>query len=157
MMQLPALSPEERTWLLSVPSGAQLPAFAARLRQRLVASLGAPARISANAGNVAQAPPAGDEPVIVIDSDLASAWLDLRMGGRGNGTARSMKDSSLIDPFRALIRRALAESVVNAGPADWPQFMQLYMQLGGGMGEAEVFWNSAHAMDWARKILGERT
>lgn len=157
MMLLPALTPEEQACLQALQPDEQLQMFAARLRQRLIASLGAPASVSAGVCGEPRAMPAGDEPVIAIDTDLAAAWLDLRMGGQGGAAGRQMKDSRLADPFKTLIRRALAESVVNAGLADWPHAMQLRLDMGGQTGKADIFWNSAHAMDWARRVIREKT
>ena len=155
MMRLPALAPEEIACLRGLQPGAPAHVFASRLQQRLFAALGVRVSVrGALCDEVRTAP--GEEPVIVVDAELASAWLGLRMGGKAPGARLWMKDAALADPFRAVIRRALAESVVNAGEAEWPQAMRLCLDLGGQTGNTDIFWNSAHAMDWARRILRER-
>lgn len=154
-MQLPALAPEERACLRALQPGAPVHVFARRLQQRLLAALGVRVSVRGALCDEVRTTP-GEEPVIVVDAELASAWLDLRMGGKAPGARLPMKDAALADPFRAVIRRTLAESVVNAGKAEWPQATRLCLDLGGQTGNTDIFWNSAHAMDWARRILRER-
>ncbi len=155
-MQLPALDPQERAWLQALlPNGAAR-SFASRLRQRLLASLGVPVSVSESPGVEAQGAPAGNEPMIAIEPELAAAWLALRLGGRPGTGGLALKDDTLAMPFKALIHRALAEAVVNSGEAAWPQAMRFSVAMGGRQGMVEIFWNGAHAMAWARRTVREK-
>lgn len=59
--------------------------------------------------------------------------------------------------MRRLIRRTLAESVVNAGEPVWPDVLRLRLVLGGREGMIEIVWNGAAAMRWASRTLREKT
>lgn len=156
MMQLPALDAEEKAFLLSLLPDSALQAFARRLEQRLLASLGMPAGVSISPAEAGQDPLVADEPVISIAPALAAAWLGLRLGGRKGTGAPPLKDAGLAAPFKALIRRALAESVVNAGAFDWPQAMRLYLSMGGQQGTVEIVWDSTRASGWAQRAIREK-
>lgn len=153
MMQLPALDAEERAYLLSLLPDSALQAFARRLEQRLLASLGMPASVSISPAGGGQDKPIEDEPVIMIAPELAAAWLNLRLGGRTGTGAAPLKDAGLVAPFRALIRRTLAETAVNAGVFDWPQAMRLDLSMDGQQGTVEIVWNSARAQSWAQRAI----
>lgn len=157
MMQLPALSPEERACLQSGQPDKALPMLAERLRRRLVASLGVTVFVNELPGGHARALPHAGEPVIEIDPELAGAWLAARLGGTANANAWPVRDAALLAPLVALIRRALAETVVNLGEAAWPQAMRLQVVIGPQPGAVEIFWNSERAMPWARRTIREKT
>jgi len=157
MMQLPALSPEERAYLQAGLPNNALPALAERLRQRLVVSLGTAVSVSEGPGSTAHAVPNGKEPVIEIEPELAAAWLAVRYGGKPGTASLQVKDDALINPFRALIRRALAETVINLGDAAWPQAVRLQVSIGQQQGAVEIFWNSEQALPWARRAIREKT
>lgn len=157
MMQLPALSPEERACLQSGQPDSALPMLAERLRQRLVASLGVTVFVNGLPGGHAKALPDGSEPVIEIDRELAGAWLAARLGGTANANAWPVRDAALLAPLVALIRRALAETVVNLGETAWPQAMRLQVVIGPQPGAVEIFWNSERAMPWAHLTIREKT
>lgn len=155
MMVLPPLAAEERACLQSRPTDSVLQGFALRLEQRLLASLGV--RASANISPLQDGRDAGeDEPAIRIAPELAGAWLALRLGGKPSG-ASPTGDARLAAPFKALIRRTLAESAVNAGASEWPQAMRLELSMGGRQGTVEIFWNGARALEWARRAIREKT
>lgn len=155
MMQLPALDAEERAYLQSLLPDSALRAFARRLEQRLLASLGV--AVSASIMPIHDRKQAvADEPAIAIAPELAAAWLNLRLGGGTVTGALPLKDATLAAPLKALIRRALAESAVNAGEAVWPQAMRLHLSMGGQRGEVEISWNSVLALDWARRAIREK-
>lgn len=158
MMRLPALDPRERAYLQALQPSTPVRAFANRLRQRLLASLRAAVEVGeAPCDSLRdQAIHAGNEPVILIEAELAAAWLALRLGGKTGSMGGLIKDDTLVAPFRTLIRRTLAESVVNAGKADWPQAMRLRIALGGRTGSVDIFWNSAHALAWAHRTIREK-
>lgn len=156
MMRLPALDARERACLQAPQSDAAAQAFAGRLRQRLVASLGVPASVSAAECGGLDEFDGGAEPAIAIAPELAEAWLVLRLGGRPDAARAVRMDEQLIRPFKAAIRRALAESVVNAGAAGWPQMMRLDVALGGRQGRVEIFWDGAHAGEWSRRTIREK-
>ncbi len=154
-MRLPALDPRERIWLQARLPGSTLPAFARRLQQRLIASLGVPVGICELPGGEAQGAAAPDEPVIAVQPELAAAWLALRLGGKA-GAGLPLRDGALAAPLRALIRRTLAEAVINSGETAWPQAMRLSVAMGGQQGIVEIFWNGAHALAWARRAMREK-
>ena len=156
MMTLPALDPHERACLLGSQPDRVVGMFAARLEKRLFASLGVPIAINELPVGEAQGLPAGDEPMIEIRPELASAWLGLRLGGKPAATMMSLKDARLSEPFRNLVRRTLAESVVNAGAAAWPRLMRLQLAMGGQQGSMDIAWNSAHALAWAHRVIREK-
>ncbi len=156
MMPLPALDEAERAYLRAPQSDAAVEVFAARLRQRLVASLGVPASVSASECGGLDQSGSRAEPAIAIAPELAEAWLASRFGGRPGAVWVARMDEERLRPFTAAIRRALAESVVNAGAADWPHRMRLDVSLGGRHGRVEIFWDGAHAKDWARRALREK-
>lgn len=157
MMQLPALSLEERACLQSGQPDSALPMLAERLRQRLVVSLGVAVSVNELPGGHARALPDGSEPMIEIDQELAGAWLAARLGGAANAKAWPVRDAALFAPLVALIRRALAEAVVNLGDAAWPQAMCLQVRIGPQPGAVEIFWNSERAMPWARRTIREKS
>lgn len=156
MMRLPRLTPDEQACLHALLPNPAVPAFAARLRQRLAASLGTAAEVRALPGDAAPAPPGG-EPCIAIAPGLAAAWLALRLGGRPGQGDEPPRDARLLKPLRRLIRRTLAESVVNAGEPVWPDVLRLRLVLGGREGMIEIVWNGAAAMRWASRTLREKT
>lgn len=155
-MRLPELEARERACLQAPMSAAVAQVLAGRLQQHLVASLGVPASVSDTGCGDAQNLHAGAEPAITIAPALAAAWLSLRLGGRPGAKCLPLKDERLARPFRAMVRRALAESVVNSGTGAWPQQIRLSVVLDGQQGVVEVFWNSAHAMAWARQAVREK-
>ena len=156
MMQLPALDPQERAYLQARLPDAPTHTFAFRLRQRLIANLGVPVEVIESTASVVQGLPDRDEPVIEIETGLAASWLNTRLGGRSGVTGAPLKDAMLIESFKRLIRRTLAESVFNSGALAWPQAMHLVVAMGGRQGAVDIFWNSAHAMAWARRTMGEK-
>lgn len=156
MMQLPALSAEERACLQSGLAGNALTALAERLRRHLMVSLGGAVAVGEWPGAFAQDLAGGDEPVIRIDPGLAAAWLAMRLGGKPGSAGMPIKDDAPIEPFRRLIRRALAETVINLGAAAWPQAMRLSVAIGPQAGSVEIFWNSARAVSWARRAIREK-
>jgi hypothetical protein len=156
MMRLPVLDAQERAYLQALQPHGALQVFASRLRQHLLASLGAPVEVSALPDAV-QASPAGSEPSIAIAPELAAAWLGLRFGGKPGAGDRPPAHAALCKPFVRMIRRALAESVVNAGTVHaWPAVMRLQLSMGGGGGAVDIVWNSVHAQAWARGVIRER-
>ena len=155
-MQLPALEPHERAYLQALQPNGSMQAFASRLRQRLVAALGVQASVSVSAGGAMPGMPTDDEPLITIEPELAAAWLALRLGGKVGMAGLPLKDITLAEPFKTLVRRALAESVINTGPATWPQVMRLHVAIGGQQGAVEVCWNSECAMTWAHRAIREK-
>lgn len=156
MMQLPALSPEERACLQRGLAVNALAALAERIRGHLMVSLGEPVAVSEIPGAFAHHLAGGDEPAIRIDPGLAAAWLAMRLGGKPGSACVSIRDEALIEPFRGLIRRALAETAVNLGAAAWPQAMRLSVAIGPQAGSVEIFWNSARAGSWARRAIREK-
>lgn len=157
MMQLPALSPEERACLQSGQPNSALQMLAERLRQRLVASLGVMVSINELPGGHAKALPGGSEPAIEIDQEFAGAWLAVRLGGAAKAGAWQVRDAALLAPLVALVRRALAETVINLGDAAWPQVMRLQVRIGPQQGAVEISWNSERAMPWARRTIREKS
>lgn len=153
MMQLPALSPEERAYLhAALPNGA-LQALSARMRRHLMVSLGEIGAVNAFPGGPMPDILSGDEPVIRIDRDLALAWLSVRLGGKPGMVGSQVREGALIDPFRMLIRRALAETVINLGDVAWPSAVRLHIGIGPQQGVVEIFWSSPRAMAWARRAI----
>lgn len=156
MMQLSALEPEERAYLQSLASNPALRALAARLRQRLVATLGVAAEVDELPGSAGTSFTSGSEPAIGIAPALAAAWLAVRLGGRPGMLVLQVKDDALVEPLRHLVRRALAETVINLGDTAWPQAVRLQVAIGPQRGEVEIFWNGGHAMAWARRVIREK-
>lgn len=157
MMRLPALESHELAYLRNPQSAVPVLSFAGRLRQRLIASLGVSVGVDDVPVAGAQDYLPGGEPSIAVQPELASAWLVLRLGGKPAGGERAIKDASLADPFKALVRRTLAETVVNAGEAAWPARIRLCVSLGGKGGNVDIAWNSAHARVWARRTIREKS
>lgn len=157
MMQLPALSPEERAYLQSAQPSSALQALAQRLRRHLVVSLGQAVTVDVSPGSLNSIHLSGDEPVVRIDRELALSWLCVRFGGKPGTASLQLKDEALIDPFRTLIRRALAETVINlADTVSWPPVMRLHINIGPQQGTVEIFWNNERAVSWARRAIREK-
>lgn len=157
MLKLPALETAERAYLQSLQKGGALPALANRLGQRLAAMLGPRVSVSAVPLGMPASGSSGDEPEIRIDAELGAAWLAARLGGKPGETAMQLGSDALCAPFQRLIRRVLAETAFNQGQeAAWPQALVLNVSIGGRRGNAEIFWNSAHAMAWARRAIREK-
>jgi hypothetical protein len=157
MLKLPALETAERAYLESLQRGGALTALANRLGQRLVAMLGTRVSVSAVPFGMPAGGSSGDEPEIRIDAELRSAWLAVRFGGKPGETDTQLGSEALCAPFQRLLRRVLAETAVNLGPeAAWPQALVLNVSIGGRQGNAEIFWNSVHAMAWARHAIREK-
>lgn len=157
MMRLPALDPRERAHLQALQPSTPVRAFACRLRQRLLVSLGAAVEVGETPCDSARDQAMhGNEPAIRIEPELAAAWLALRLGAKTGALGGLIKDDTLAAPFRILVRRTLAESVINAGTVDWPQAMRLRIAMGGRTGSVDIFWNSAHAMAWAHRTIREK-
>jgi hypothetical protein len=156
MMQLPALSPEERAYLQSGQPDAALQALSQRLRRHLMVNLGTAVSVGISQDSPAPELLGGDEPEVRIDHELAHAWLSVRFGGKPGGANSQVKNDVLIDPFRMLIRRALAETVTNFDEAAWPAAMRLLIKIGPQQGLVEIFWNSQRAASWARRVIRER-
>jgi hypothetical protein len=158
MLQLPALESDELAYLQTLQASGGLQALASRLRQRFVAALGVAVSVSASPGTISGDSLSGDEPEIRIDRALADAWLAVRFGGRPGTPSGQSADAALIGPFKWLIRRALAETVVNLGPdVAWSPALSLQVAIGGQQGTVEIFWNSAHALSWARRAIGGKS
>ncbi len=154
MIQLDELAPEERTYLKSLLPGRNLQALAERMRQQLVARLGERVLVCSLPDGSARALPEGNEPDIKIDRELSSAWLAIRYGGTTETKSWDVRDATLLLPFASLIRRALAETVINMGDgAAWPEFMSLQVSIGLQQGKVEILWNSGLAMTWARRAI----
>jgi hypothetical protein len=153
---LPAISQDERAYLQSLQPGSTLQALAGRLRQRLVGTLGV--QQVCVSGLPGRGSPAGNtcsgEPEIRIDNALATAWLGARFGGGPGNASLQFKDHVLVNPLQLLIRRTLAEVVINLGDDAWPAAIRLQVDLCGHRGHAEIFWNSGQALSWAGRTLG---
>lgn len=156
MMQLPTLSPEEHAYLQSLLPNSALQALAERLRRHLLVSLGQAVSVSASPGSAAPDFLGGDEPVVRIDRVLALAWLSVRFGGKPDAVSLRVKEGALIDPFRMLVRRAMAETVINHANAAWPAAVRLHVSIGQQQGDVEILWNSERAMSWARRAIREK-
>jgi hypothetical protein len=156
MLQLPALDPEERACLQALQTGGVLHELAERLRQRLVAALGVAVSVCGIPDKPAQRLPGDPEPVIMIAPELTAAWLSVRFGGKPEASGLPFREAALAAPFQALVRRALAETVINLGEAVWPQAMRYSVNLGPQQGVVEIFWNSERAAQWAHRVLRER-
>ena len=156
MLELPALDAEERAHLQSFLPNSVLQALANRLRQRLVAALGMKVNVCELPVVPAQDLSSASEPVIEIENELAAAWLAVRFGGKPGIASLQIGNSSLIEPFKGLIRRALAEAVINHGKTVWPQAIRLQVAIDGQQGVVEIFWDSERALPWARRAIRER-
>lgn len=157
MLRLPRLEPEERAYLQGLGSADVSQALANRLRQRLVATLGGQVAVRASLANLPASMLGGNEPVIRIEPDLALAWLAVRLGGKPGRQRLKPGDETLHEPFRLLVRRALAETVVNLGAeACWPRALRLEATIGGQQGAVDIFWNSDHALAWAHRAIREK-
>lgn len=157
MLKLPALETAERAYLQSLQQGGALPALANRLGQRLVAMLGTRVSVYAVPLGMPASSLCGDEPEIRIDGELGTAWLAARLGGTPRETGTQFRSDAFCAPFQRLLRRVLAETAVNQGPeAAWPEALVLNVSIGGRQGKAEIFWNSAHALAWARRAIREK-
>lgn len=155
MMLLPATSQDERAYLQGLQPGSPPQSLASRLRQRLVGTLGVQqVSVSGLPGGGGPAGTACGEPEIRIDNALATAWLGVRFGGDPGTTSFHFKDHVLVNPLQLLIRRTLAEVVINLGDGAWPAAIRLQVELCGHHGHAEIFWNSEQALSWARRTLG---
>lgn len=154
MLQLPELDAEERASLRSMQPDSATQALASRLQQRLVAALGTAAMVTVLQGKSgAQDWERNGFPEIRLDDKLAAAWLGLRFGGSADSEGFRIGDSSLLRPLESLVRRALAESVINHGSDSWPQAMKLQITIGGSQGTVEILWNSAQALSWAQRAI----
>ena len=157
MLRLPRLEPEERAYLQGLGCEDVFQALANRLRQRLVAMLGARVSVRGSLGHPPESMPCSNEPVIRIEPDLALAWLAVRLGGKPGRQRLKPGDETLHEPFRLLVRRALAETVVNLGSeASWPRALRLDVAIGGQQGAVDIFWNSDHALAWAHRAIREK-
>jgi hypothetical protein len=157
MLRLPRLEPEERAYLHGLGSEDVFQALAKRLRQRLVATLGAQVAVRGSLADLPEPMLGGNEPVIRIEPDLALAWLAVRLGGKPGRQRLKLGDETLHEPFRLMVRRALAETVVNLGAeAYWPRALGLDVTIGGQQGAVEIFWNSEHALAWAHRAIREK-
>lgn len=160
MMKLPALSAEERAWIASgLPDDAVL-VLAERICLHFQATFGIRMLVAGSHAVHTLEPFTGSEPAINIDAVLASAWLDLRYGGRPTGYVGGGHHPAWNVPLIALVRRALAEAVINYGEANhgehasWPQAMQIQLQTGSLVGTINISWNSEHAWRWSRQYIG---
>lgn len=156
MIRLPELSPEERTYLQSMLPSNDLQALAERLRQGLIVNLGGAVSVSCLPCETVHALPEGNEPVIKIEKELAAAWLAIRYGGKAGVKAWPIHDAGLFSPLTALVRRALAQTVVNLGEGvAWPQSLRLQVRIGPQQGIVEIYWNSDRAVFWAHRAIRE--
>lgn len=175
MMQLPALSAEERAQIASGWPDDAVRELAERIRLHFQATFGIRMLVVGSHAVCPLEPFTGSEPAINIDAALASAWLDLRYGGRLTGYVGGGHDQAWNVPLIALVRRALAEAVVNHDEinrdginrdginhdginhgehASWPQAMQIQLQTGSLVGTINISWNSEHVCRWSRQHLG---
>lgn len=172
MMKLPALTETEMACIRAVNAGtgfghgAEL--LAKRLGQRLRATPGMARQgvlVSAVVGAtdkppIARLPQTATSrlhhyPLVEVDSALAQAWLDVRYRG---GLQTRHSPPQVAEYWRAsllqLIRRALAESVVNqAVLLMWPQFMQLDVRIGPIAGQIRIDWDGQDMRQWAQAWL----
>lgn len=157
MIRLQELTKEERAYLQACQPAGDLQALAERLRQHMVARLGGKISVSCLPGRSNHALPENHEPVIEIDQNLAAVWIAVRYGGKAETKIWAVRDAALLSPLVSLIRRALAETVINLGEsASWPQSMCLQVSIGTQHGLLEIFWNSGQAMSWARQAIREK-
>ena len=157
MIRLPELTQEERAYLHAHQPAGDLQALAERVRQHIVARLGGKVSVSCMPGRNIHALPEINEPVIEVDDKLAAVWLSVRYGGKAETKNWAVRDAALLSPFLSLIRRALAETVINMGKnASWPQSMCLQVSIGTQLGTLEIFWNSGQALSWARQAIREK-
>lgn len=154
MMKLPALSEEECAVIASGFPDDTVRALAERISQHLQAVLGVRMWIAGSHATYPVEPFDGKEPAINIDAVLASAWLDLRYGGRLTGHIGKRHDPQWLAPLMRIVQRALAEAVINQGEhVSWPQAMQIQLQTGSLTGTVNIAWNSGHARRWAWQYL----
>lgn len=154
MMRLPELDPEERVYLRSVQPDSGLQALAERLRQGLIANLGMAVSVCLVPRGPVHALPEGDEPFIRIEQELVAAWLDIRYGGKAGMKPWPVRDSGLHLPFTALVRRTLAQTVVNLGDGVvWPESMRLQVNIGFQQGMIDIYWNNVRATAWAHRAI----
>lgn len=164
MMKLPALSAEERAWIASGLPDDAVQVLAERIRLHLQATFGIRVLVAGCHAVCSLEPFVGSEPAINIDAVLASAWLDLRYGGRPASYVSGAHHLAWNLPLIALVRRALAETVINHGEtnhseinygehASWPQAMQIQLQTGSLVGTINISWNNKHAWRWARQYI----
>lgn len=165
MMKLPALSAEERVWIASGLPDDAVRVLAERIRLHFQATFGIRMLIVASHAVHPLAPFTGSEPAINIDAVLASAWFDLRYGGRLTGYVGGGHNPAWNIPLIELVRRALAEAVINHDEinhgeihhgehASWPQAMRIQLQTGSQVGTINISWNSEHARRWSRQHIG---
>lgn len=167
MMKLPALSAEERAQIASGLPDDAVRELAERIRLHFQATFGIRMLVVGSHAVCPLEPFTGSEPAINIDAALASAWLDLRYGGRLTGYVGGGHDPAWNVPLIALVRRALAETVVNHDGINhdginhgehelWPQSMQIQLQTGSLVGTINISWNSGHAWRWSRQYLAAK-
>lgn len=158
MIRLPELTQEERAFLQFEQTEGDLQSLAERLRQKLIAVLGQKASVSHLPGVPVHGAVDGDEPLIEIEPEFADLWLTVRYGGRVEATAWQVRDKSLLSPLAGMIRRALAETILNSNEnATWPQAMRFQISIGRQQGMVNIFWNNVHAMSWAGRVIREKT
>lgn len=186
MMRLSALSEEERaaihacdtlpfdetlTQRTDINLDSTLYALTNRLCQHMRATLGLSVQAT---GCQAYAPAnwsSDQPPAIEITAPLAAIWVHLRYGGRVPDSAGELRGISSMaispvwqQPLLLLIKRALAETVINQGQsACWPQAVQITLQVGTLCGTINIALNCVAgnedagdfvtAVKWARHQL----
>lgn len=154
-MLLPVISPEERTSLQGVPPGNALQALESRLGLRLVSTLGVEVSVFAYPAETSAASVYGrGEPEIRIDDALAAGWLGARFGGLPGSAKSTARNPALESTLQSLMRRTLAESVINRGAPEWPSMIRLKISICGHEGHADIIWNGEQALSWARRAIG---
>lgn len=163
MIKLPALSAEERAWIASGLPDDAVRVLAERICLHLQATFGIRMLIVGNHAVQLIEPFTDSEPQIKIDAALASAWLDLRYGGKLTGYVGSSHDPAWNIPLIELVRRALAETVINHSAINrsdsvrWPQAMRIQLQAGSLVGTINILWNNEQACRWSRQYIGAAT
>lgn len=153
-MRLPALSAEEKAFLSSAGDGISiLNCLAERVGCSLTACLGVPVQV-ANA-RVMQGPDAEMPrvPRVVPSREMVNAWVNVRFGGHPETGSRQVTDS-LAESLVLILKRALAESVINLGnELVWPAAIGLELNIQNVRCDVECFTDPENLMNWAKAEL----
>jgi hypothetical protein len=153
MLALPELSAEERACLESGLPDEPVLALAQRICLHL-ASQGIRAVILEHSALCTTTLFKGRQPVIRIAPELASAWLNLRFGGKPSAYVGKVDTPALTKPLAQLIQHALAETVINLSErTPWPQAMKIQLHMGLLIGAIDIDWNCDEAWYWAQQTI----
>ncbi len=148
-----ALGAEEKVFLASVADERKiLGSLSERVRGKMSACLGVPVRVTGARVIQHSSTRTGKALTIAASREAENAWVSARFGG--GPVSRRQASTGLSRSLMRILKRALAESVINLGGGIvWPKAVRLEFRIQEQAGMVEFFCEPQDLMCWAKAEL----